>query len=151
MARQQATSFEMVYKTELECAIRGFHVYQKDWTPFEGEKLFCKPDSRIDARRVDGNAMGVYQDESTLVGHLPVELSLLMRQFLGASSENCINVRVLGKKKKEVGLDIPGKYIAITKDKKIWEILNKQLREKNATLKNFQMEILNCGKFPIYA
>ena len=151
MARQQATSFEMVYKTEIECAIRGFHVYQKDWTPFEGEKLFCKPDSRIDARKVDENAMGVYKDQSTLVGHLPAELSLLMRQFFGASSENSITVQVLGKKKKEVGLVIPGKYTAITKDKTTWEFLNKQLHEKNATLKNFQMKILNCGKFPRYA
>ena len=31
----------LVYKTKIECAIRGFHVYQKDWTPFEGEKIFC--------------------------------------------------------------------------------------------------------------
>ena len=47
--------------------------------------------------------------------------------MLQANAENCINIEVIGKRKREVGLVVPTKYNAFTKNKKIAMVLNKEL------------------------
>ena len=58
------------------------------------------------------------EEQKELVGHVPVELSSLINHFLNASSENRMTVEVTGKRKREVGLVVPAKFNALTKDKK---------------------------------
>ena len=58
------------------------------------------------------------EEQKELVGHAPVELSSLIYHFLNASSENRMTVEVTGKRKQEVGLVVPAKFNALTKDKK---------------------------------
>ena len=42
-----------------------------------------------------------------LVGHVPIELSMLLSRFLKASEKNAVEVKVCGKRRREVGLVIP--------------------------------------------
>ena len=50
--------------------------------------------TRDEAKEHDVNAIGVYlvnkqlEDKKTLVGHVPIEFSCLLKNFLGANSEN---------------------------------------------------------------
>ena len=49
MSRTAIVNFEMFYKVELTCAIRGHHVYKISWTPVLNEKFECKKDNREEA------------------------------------------------------------------------------------------------------
>ena len=77
----------MFYQIEFKTAIRGHHVYKQTWTPSLGEILQCKKDNRQEALDHDEHAVGVYKFESDdvetmLVGHVPIELSMLLSRFL---------------------------------------------------------------------
>ena len=78
------------------------------WTPDKGEKLVCRKDEREEAREHDKHAVGVYKKDDTKtnseVGHVPIELSKLLLQFLESDSQNMVEVRVTGKRYREVGL-----------------------------------------------
>ena len=58
------------------------------------------------------------EEQKELVGHVPVDQSSLIYQFLNATSKNRMTVEVTGKRKREVGLVVPAKFNALTKDKK---------------------------------
>ena len=84
----------MFYQIEFKTAIRGHHVYEQTWTPSLGEILQCKRDNRREALDHDEHAVGVYKFESDdaetmLVGHVPIELSMLLSRFLKASEKCC--------------------------------------------------------------
>ena len=144
MAR--ATPFCNVYYTlEFEAAIRGHHVYQSKWTPELDMKLKCEFDRRNEAVEYDENAIGVYLwgeegKESGLVGHLPIELSKLLKQFLDADKKNMLIVTVIGKRKREVGLVIPGRYTAMTENKEIIDVLSSELVKKKEKYKYFELK-----------
>ena len=111
------------YTLEFEAAICSHHVYQSKWTAELDMKLKCESDRRDEVVVYDENAIGVYSQgeegkESGLVGHLPIELSKLLKQFLDADKKNMLTVTVIGKKKREVGLVIPGRCTAMTEKKK---------------------------------
>ena len=107
------------------------------WAPFIGQRLDCKPDSRTEALTYDKYALGVYkhvEDKEHLVGHLPIELSQLLNNFLSTGgtsggNTNHFTAEVIGKRKRENGLAVPSKYRATTNDKKFAEILERKLRE----------------------
>ena len=104
-------NFDMFYQIEFKTAIRGHHVYKQTWTPSLGEILQCKKDNRQEALDHDEHAVGVYKFESDyaetmLVGHVPIELSMLLSRFLKASEKNAVEVKVCGKRRREVGLVI---------------------------------------------
>ena len=101
------------------------------WSPYIGETLIAHPDNREEAQEYDKYAIGIYRKNNDgseeLVGHAPIELSSLLYHFLQASAENCVNVEIIGKRKREVGLVVPAKYDALTKNKKISMVLEKEL------------------------
>ena len=76
-----------------------------------------------------------------LVRHIPIELSSLMTNFLQAAPENKLMTKVIGKRKREVGLVVPAKYQAVTKTQRIANILYQKLTQKNDNLKNFEMTL----------
>ena len=89
-----------------------------------------------------------------LVGHAPVEFSSLLYHFLQAIAENCINVEVIGKRKPEVGLAVPVKYSAFTRNKKIAMVLDKELAKRKNLYKSC-LELKHQRKniyrmFPVY-
>ena len=51
----------------------------------------------------------------------------LLYHFLQASAENCINFEVIEKRNREIGIVVPTKYNAFTKNKKIAMILDEEL------------------------
>ena len=42
MSQTAIVNFEMVYKIEFTCGIRGHHVCKANWSPVLNEKLNCK-------------------------------------------------------------------------------------------------------------
>ena len=76
-----------------------------------------------------------------MVGHLSIEISCLLTYFLKASPENKLNAIVIGKRKREVGLVVPAKYAALTKNKTFANALAGKLQEKKKKHPNFEFEI----------
>ena len=132
MARLSPIKFEMEYKIEFQTTIRVHHIYKDVWVPLRGQELVCKADNREEAIEYDKNAIGVFKtgDPEALVGHLPKELSCLLKYFLEASPGNNLIAVVTGKRKREVGLVVPAKYVALTKKKTFANILLEKLTEK---------------------
>ena len=71
-----------------------------------------------------------------MVGHVPVEFSSLLYHFLQASAENCMNVEVIGKRKRDVGLVVPARYNAFTRNKKIAMVLDKERAKRKKVYKS---------------
>lgn len=121
-------SFEISFKT----IIRGHHVYNSIWTSSIGQVLLAQPDERKEALDYDKYAVGIFKHKKDisglgLVGHVPVELSKQLNQFLKADTRNCIYVEVIGKRKREVGLVVPAKFSARTKCSRTARVLDEQL------------------------
>jgi trans-2-enoyl-CoA reductase len=76
-----------------------------------------------------------------LVGHVPIELSRVLAGFLGASETNSLTVKVCGKRKREVGLVVPGCFQARTKRKKVADILNTEIKRIKERYPYFELEI----------
>ena len=140
-------NFDMFYQIEFKTAIRGHHaghhVYKQTWTPSLGEILQCKKDNRQEALDHDEHAVGVYKFESDdaetmLVGHVLIELSMLLSRFLKASEKNA--VEVCGKRRREVGLVIPGHYKALTKSRSHCKILDRELNYMKTKYSHFEIE-----------
>lgn len=133
-ANELSSKYEMLYRIEFTCPIRGHHVYKDTWAPFIGQKLVCKPDPRHEALTYDKYALGVYKrvdEKDILVGHLPIELSQLLNNFLSTGGKrNKLVAEVVGKRKREIGLVVPAKYTATTNDRRFAEILKNKLEEK---------------------
>ena len=146
MARLSPTKFEIGCKIEFQTAIRGHHIYKDVWVPLIGQELICKADNCEEAIEYYKNAIGVFKtgDPETLVGHLLIELSCLLKYFLEASPENNLIAVVTGKRKREVGLVVPAKYVALTKNKTFANILLKKLTEKKRKHSNFEFDIVTA-------
>ena len=82
-----------------------------------------RTDTREEAMEYDKHAIGIYKSENSksLVGYLPMVISCLLTNFLNAGSENKHQAIVIGKRKGEMGLIVPAKYFAVTKDKRFAE------------------------------
>ena len=138
-------NFDMFYQIEFKTAIRGHHVYKQTWTPSLGEILQCEKDNHQEALDHDEHAVGVYKFESDdaetmLVGHVPIELSMLLSRFLKASEKNAVEVKVCGKRRREVGLVIPGHYKAHTKSRSHCKILDRELNYMKTNYSHFEIE-----------
>ena len=100
MTRATTPFCNVYYTLEFGAAIRDHHVYQSKWTPTLDMKLKCEFDKRSEAAEYDENAIGVYiwgeeGKESGLVGHLPIELSKLLKQILDADKKNIFHLFIL--------------------------------------------------------
>ena len=93
-----------------------------------------------DERAIGAYLWGEEGKESGLVGHLPIELSKLLKQFLDADKKNMLIVTVIGKRKREVGLVIPGRYTAMTENKEIIDVLSSEVVKKKEKHKYFELK-----------
>ena len=82
MPRTAIVNFEMFYKVEFTCAIRGHHVYKRSWAPVLNEKLDCKKDNLEEALSHGKHSVGVFKRDETLVGHVPIEISRIIDYFM---------------------------------------------------------------------
>ena len=104
--------------------------------------MICKKDDRGEALSYDDHAIGVYKNGSELVGHIPIEISALLHYFLQNSKENMIFAVVVGKRKREIGLVVPARYVAETKDKRTAEILSEELLKKKEKYSHFEFDLM---------
>ena len=100
----------------------------------------------------DENEIGVYLwgkegRDTGLVGHLPIEISKLMKHFLDADKNNLLMTTVVGKKKREVGLVIPAKYSAITSNQEINTVFNNELLERKENYKHFEIKLQSVNNY----
>ena len=155
MARAVSVEFNMYFKVDFETVIRGHHVYKSTWTPMMDQELECEQDTRDEAKEHDANAVGVYfvkkhSEEKKLVGHVPIELSRLMKHYLNANLANKLFAYVTGKRKREVGLVVPARFTAMTTDLQTARILNTELNGKAIKYTHFELKniVINESKTP---
>ena len=119
----------MYFKVDFETVITGHHVLQVCVVSSNE----CKRDTRAEAQEHDSNAIGVYlisNQKETITGHVPIELSRLLKNFIEASAENKLCARITGKRKREVGLVVPAKFSALTAELRIARILERELNTR---------------------
>ena len=75
--------------------------------------------------------------KKTLAGHVPIELSHLLKNFLEAGNELC--AQVTGKRKREVGLVVPAKFTALTSELRIARILERELTARAEKYSHFEL------------
>ena len=78
MASQVVSSTADLEVLEIVSFIRGYHAYKDVWTPMVGKSLLLK---REPSNIKDSNAVAVCL-ESTIVGHVPFNLSASLFHFL---------------------------------------------------------------------
>ena len=96
-------------------------------------------DNREEAMQYESNAIAVFksvchEESEQLIGHIPIEISQLINYFLEAATTNTMTAVVTGKRKREIGLVVPAKYVAYTENQKHAQILIKKLLEKQHLL-----------------
>ena len=80
-----------------------------------GERRICLKDNRSEAMEYDNHAIAVYKrvdkpdKKPKLNGHVPTECSAVLDYFLNADNSNKMVTAVTGKRKREIGLVVPGK------------------------------------------
>ena len=80
------------------------------------------------------------QDQD-LVGHLPIELSFLLCKFL--SREGCsLEFSPTGARFLKDGFLVPGRYTALSNNKKMVTILHRELERKVEKVKHMKLEVI---------
>ena len=124
---------------QVECVIRGYHVYKREWNPEIGEKFETEVE---DFNEHDRYAVSVQVDNQT-VGHMPREVSKICHYFIKHGGE--ITGQAIGKRQRSIvsmkGLEIPCKYNFTSRHKKHITRLVKLLKEKTAA-SNLTLKIL---------
>ena len=131
------------YVIDFPTVIRGHRIYKTDWTPAKGEILICQKDDREEAKLYDEHAIGIYQNDSLLVGHVPIELSFIICCFLRAHNKNSLLVRVTGPRKLENGLVVPGCFTAFTQSAEMGRLKRELLRVQELC-KHMDLDINEC-------
>ena len=142
--------FTMEYKVEFNAAFREHHIYKANWKTRPNEMLSIKKDNRQEALSYDIHALGVHKAEGTLAGHLPIELPRVLDYFLQQNEDNFIDVQVTGKRKREVGLVVPVRYTAHTRDRETAVILEAELKKRKELFSRFAFTVENIpiARFP---
>ena len=90
----------------------------------------CRKDERKEAEEHDEYAVGAFiQESSKLVGHVPIEFSLLVLTFLRAHEDNQVVAEVIGNRKLENGLVIPGTFKVVTTSRRLGATFYEELNE----------------------
>ena len=86
----------------------------------------------MEAKEHNENAIGVYKPatkqsdlKEMLAGHVPIELSHLLKYFLDTNADNELFANVTEKRKREVGLVVPEKLSLFTMKVWIAEVLER--------------------------
>ena len=91
-----------------------------------------------------------HEESEQLIGHIPTEISQQISYFLEAATTNTMTAVVTGKRKREIGLVVPAKYVAYTENKKHAQILIKKLLEKQHNIFWNFLFIENSSKCLLY-
>ena len=114
--------------------------------------MICLKDNRSEVLECDTHAIGVLKkveepdEKFKLVGHVPIECSSLLDHFLKADSSNKLIATVEGKRKREIGLVVPGKFICRTKQLRPANILYRELMERKTKHSHFEIDKISFNK-----
>ena len=113
------------YELYLEVSTMGYHAYFKDATVYIGEILFCElePDNQHSKY-----AVVVKNEDDSIVGHVPAELSKIFNKFLseyGKIEAECIGNRF--NKGRGNGLELPVDYRLVGNARYLKKLLHCQL------------------------
>ena len=75
-----------------------------------------------------------------LAGHVPIELSHLLKNFLKAEAGNKLCEQVTGKRKREVGLVVLAKFTTLTSELRIARILERELTAQAEKYGHFELK-----------
>lgn len=130
------------YELYLEASTMGCHAYFKDATVYIGEILFCElePDNQHSKY-----AVVVKNEDDSIVGHVPAELSKIFNKFLseyGKIEAECIGNRF--NKGRGNGLELPVDYRLVGNARYLKKLL-KELQEKN-TESNYNWKLSTVQK-----
>ena len=117
-------------KTKFTSIIRGHHIYKTIWNAVIGEVLYVKPENLKETLEYNKYVVGIFktnQVEEYLLGHVQIELSSLLHHFLRENKSSSIKMKVIGKRKREIGLVIPAKFIAHAENKRTPENFDTEL------------------------
>ena len=81
-----------------------------------------------------------------LAVHIPIELSRLLNNFLCANTDNNLFAKVTGKRKGEIGLVVPARFLAVTTELCITEVLERELRSKAMKYSHFELNNITIKK-----
>ena len=94
----------------------------------------------------DKHAIGVYKGvdkpdgKPKLAGHVSIECSALLDYFLNADNSKKMITAVTGKRKREMGLVVPGNFTCLTKKFRLADILHDELPKKKNKYSHFELE-----------
>ena len=89
-------------------------------------------------------------NSKTLAGHVPIELSRLLNNFLGTNPDNKLFAKVTGKRNREIGLVVPVKFSAVSTELRIAEVLERELSIKAMKYSHFELNniVIKKNKYP---
>ncbi|KAM7431160.1 hypothetical protein ABFA07_018235 [Porites harrisoni] len=130
------------YELYLEASTRGYHAYFEDATVYIGAILFCElePDNQHSKY-----AVVVKNEDDSIVGHVPAELSKIFNKFLseyGKIEAECIGNRF--NKGRGNGLELAVDYRLVGNARYLKKLF-KELQEKN-TESNYNWKLSTVQK-----
>ena len=126
----ECCEFRIMHQIKFQCLIQGHHMYKNAWSPYKRETLIAQSDNRGEAQENDKYAVGIYKENDDRSKEL------------------------IAKRKHEVGLVVPAKYNAFTRNKKIAMVLDKELANRKKLYKSC-LELIHQWKniyrmIPVY-
>ena len=104
------------------------------------EKLECKKDNREEALSHGKHLVGVFKRDETLVDHVPIEISRIIDYFMQNNEKNFISATVVGPRKREIGLVVPAKFSAYAADRRVADILSKEILKIKTKCSQFDLQ-----------
>ena len=114
MSRTAIVNFEMFYKGEFTCAIRGHHIYK--------------------------TSVGDFKRDETLVGQVPIEILRIIDYFMQNNEKNFVSATVVGPRKREIRLVVPAKFSAYAADRRVVDILSKEILKIKTKCSHFYLQ-----------
>ena len=101
---------KMEIEYEVDSCIRGYHIYQEQWSSYVGESLsFTREANNTE----DPYTVAVVKGNDTIVGHVPRKISAVCWLFLGHGSITCTvtSARRFSSDLPQGGLEVPCKLL----------------------------------------
>ena len=116
---------------EIECCVRGHHVYENNWNAKTGSKLKPCHEKRPSALVEDKYAMALKFNDTT-VGHVPKFLSKITYFFLKLGGD--LTVKITGQRRysrdlDQGGMELPGTYVFTSTDTEMHAKLEMLVKE----------------------
>lgn len=122
----------------IESSFRGYHAYFVNASVAIGEVLTCERDHD---NVHDKYAVAVKNEDQTLVGHVPIELSKIFSRYYGEIEAECIGA--LYNKGEGKGLEIPVHY-KLTGNYKYLEKMVSRIKGRESTSGLNISEVKKC-------